>query len=44
LAAVGLLGFIIYPRAILLWAIPVVFGVAALPRAVMERLSDRRRR
>jgi len=31
LAAVGLLGFIIYPRAMLLWAIPVVFGARLHP-------------
>jgi Flp pilus assembly protein TadB len=42
LAAVGLVGIILWPGLIVLWALMIFFGVAALPRALLEWLRARR--
>jgi hypothetical protein len=43
LAVIGLVGFIVYPRASVLWVFFIFFGIAALPRALGEWWRDRRR-
>jgi hypothetical protein len=44
LAVVGLVGIIVYPRALVVWAFFIFFGLAAVPRAVREWWRSRRRR
>jgi Flp pilus assembly protein TadB len=43
LAAIGLIGLILWPSLIILWSAMVFFGAAALPRALLEWLRARRR-
>jgi hypothetical protein len=43
LAVIGLVGIIVYPRALVLWVFFIFFGIAALPRALGEWWRDRRR-
>ena len=40
---VGLLGLGLWPRAFIVWVALIAFGVAALPRALIEWWRDRRR-
>ena len=42
-AVVGLVGVIVYPRAMLLWVLLIFFGIASIPRALVEWWRDRRR-
>ena len=42
LAAVGLVGIILWPGLIVVWAFMIFFGAAALPRARLEWLRGRR--
>jgi hypothetical protein len=42
LAVAGLVGIIVYPRALVLWVFLIFFGVAAIPRALVEWWRDRR--
>jgi Flp pilus assembly protein TadB len=42
LAAVGLVGIILWPGLIVAWAFMMFFGAAALPRALLEWLRERR--
>jgi Flp pilus assembly protein TadB len=42
LAAIGLVGIILWPGLIVVWAFMIFFGVAALPRALLEWLRARR--
>lgn len=42
LAAVGLVGIILWPGLIILWSAMIFFGAAALPRALLEWLRERR--
>jgi cyanate permease len=44
LAAIGLIGIILWPGQIILWSAMIFFGAAALPRALLERLRARRSR
>ena len=44
LAAVGLVGIILWPGLIVVWAFMIFFGAAALPRALLEWLRGRRGR
>ena len=41
---VGLVGLIVAPQLLFLWAILIAFGLAALPRAAFEWWRDRRKR
>jgi hypothetical protein len=43
LAVIGLVGIIVYPRALVLWVFFIFFGIAAVPRALGEWWRDRRR-
>jgi preprotein translocase subunit Sec63 len=43
LSVTGLIGIIVYPRASVVWFFLIVFGLAALPRAVGEWWRERRR-
>jgi hypothetical protein len=43
LAAAGLVGIIVYPKALVVWFFLVFFGIAAIPRAVGEWWRKRRR-
>ncbi len=43
-AVVGLIGIIVYPRALIVWVFLIFFAIAAIPRAVMEWWRDRRAR
>jgi hypothetical protein len=43
LAVVGLVGVIVYPRAVLLWVFLIFFGIASIPRAFLEWWRERRR-
>jgi hypothetical protein len=43
LAVVGLVGIIVYPRALVVWFFFLFFGLAAIPRAVGEWWRKRRR-
>ena len=43
LVAVGVVGLIVYRDPVVLWVFMIAFGVAAVPRALLERLRDRRR-
>jgi hypothetical protein len=36
LAGAGLVGIVVYPRALVVWFFFIAFGLAALPRAVGE--------
>jgi Flp pilus assembly protein TadB len=42
LAAIGLIGLSLWPSLIILWSAMIFFGAAALPRALLEWLRDRR--
>jgi hypothetical protein len=42
LAAIGVVGLIAYPSLLVLWVAMIAFGVAAVPRALIERLRDRK--
>lgn len=42
LAALGLAGLIVWPDLIVVWVFMIAFGVAALPRALLEWLRARR--
>jgi hypothetical protein len=41
LTVVGLVGIILYPKALVVWAFLLFFGLAAVPRAVVEGWRDR---
>jgi hypothetical protein len=43
LAVAGLVGIIVYPKALVVWSFLLFFGLAAVPRAVGEWWRDRRR-
>jgi hypothetical protein len=43
LAAIGLVGIVLWPRLIILWSAMIFFGSAALPRALLEWLRGRRK-
>jgi hypothetical protein len=43
LAAVGVIGLLVYPQLLILWVFMIAFGVAAIPRAIIERWRDRPR-
>lgn len=43
LAVIGLVGIIVYPRGLVLRVFFLFFGLAAVPRAVVEWWRDRRR-
>lgn len=42
LTALGLVGISLWPDLIILWAFVIFFGAAALPRALLDWLRDRR--
>ncbi len=42
LAAIGLAGLVVWPDLIVVWAFMIFFGVAALPRALLEWVRARR--
>lgn len=42
LAAAGLVGLILWPDLIVVWAFMIFFGGAALPRALLEWVRARR--
>ena len=42
--AVGLVGIILWPDLLVVWAFMVFFGAAAIPRALIEWLRARRDR
>ena len=42
LTALGLLGIILWPDLIIVWAFMIFFGAAALPRARLDWLRERR--
>jgi hypothetical protein len=42
-AVAGLVGIIVYPRALLVWVFLIFFGLAAIPRAAGEWWRRRRR-
>ena len=44
LAALGLVGIILWPDLIIIWAFMIFFGAAALPRALLEWMRSRRGR
>ena len=44
LAAVGIVGWIVAPRALILWAFLIVFGLATLPQQVASWWKTRRSR
>ena len=44
LAALGLIGIILRPDLIIIWAFMIFFGAAALPRALLEWMRARRGR
>jgi hypothetical protein len=44
LAAMGIVGWIVAPRALILWAFLIVFGVATLPQQVANWWKARRGR
>lgn len=43
LAAIGLVGIVLWPGLIILWSAMIFFGAAALPRALLEWLRERRK-
>ena len=43
LAAVGVVGLIVKPDLLILWVALIAFGVAPIPRALIERFRDRSR-
>lgn len=43
LTAVGLVGLILWPDLMVVWAFMIFFGVAALPRAALAWLRARRK-
>jgi hypothetical protein len=42
-AILGLIGLLVAPHLYILWAFLIFFGLAALPRALIEWLRDRKR-
>jgi hypothetical protein len=43
-AVTGLIGIVVAPRLVLIWAFLIAFGIAALPRAALEWWRDRSNR
>lgn len=43
LATVGVIGLVVSPSLLVVWVVMIAFGVAAIPRAIVERWRDRPR-
>jgi Flp pilus assembly protein TadB len=43
-AAVAVLGYLLYPRLVIVWMVLIVFAVAAIPRIVVSKIRETRDR